>query len=299
MYKYKKVLGHFKSFDGLPIYYESRGEQKKKPLVFCYGIGCLMNHWRHQLKSFSKSHQTLVFDYRGHQKTPKPENLETLNFSSFALDLLHLLDHQDIDSAVLIAHSFGGPVITEFASLYPERVSGLVFINSFFENPFSHPKITDSVKSFLDFASAAYSWSPDLIQRLWEFAFSNPLTTPVAGGVGGFNLKLTSRRDIEIYNKGIQSLELNVFIPLFQQMVSASKRAEFLSINKPVLVIAGEQDSLTGHCLESQFLATRPSIESLVIPYGSHCTQLDFPDFVNLRIEKFLLEIGHSGDSET
>jgi pimeloyl-ACP methyl ester carboxylesterase len=31
----------------------------------------------------------------------------------------------------------------------------------------------------------------------------------------------------------------------------------------------------------------------LRVPYGSHCTQLDLPDFVNLRIERFLEEIGY------
>jgi len=28
--------------------------------------------------------------------------------------------------------------------------------------------------------------------------------------------------------------------------------------------------------------------EMMVIPYGSHCVQLDFPEMVNLKIETFL-----------
>jgi len=29
----------------------------------------------------------------------------------------------------------------------------------------------------------------------------------------------------------------------------------------------------------------------LLVPYGSHCTQLDMPDLVNLRISRFLREL--------
>ena len=31
-----------------------------------------------------------------------------------------------------------------------------------------------------------------------------------------------------------------------------------------------------------------PNSEYALIPYGTHCTQLDLPEYVNLRIEKFL-----------
>ena len=53
MRKISVETGYFESFDGTKIYYETRG--KGKPLVFVYGIGCLFNHWAHQVKYFSKN----------------------------------------------------------------------------------------------------------------------------------------------------------------------------------------------------------------------------------------------------
>ena len=56
----KKETGHFKSYDGTSIYYEVRGEGEEA-LVLCYGIGCLINHWRHQLNFFPKKYKTICF----------------------------------------------------------------------------------------------------------------------------------------------------------------------------------------------------------------------------------------------
>jgi hypothetical protein len=53
-----KTSGYFESFDGTRIYYETRGQGK--PLVFVYGIACLINHWHNQLNYFSHNYQTII-----------------------------------------------------------------------------------------------------------------------------------------------------------------------------------------------------------------------------------------------
>jgi len=38
------------------------------PIIFVYGIGCLINHWQHQINIFFTEYQTIVFDFRSHHK---------------------------------------------------------------------------------------------------------------------------------------------------------------------------------------------------------------------------------------
>src|SRR4051794_10295095 len=92
-----KQTGTFKSFDGTQIYYEVRGTGK--PIIMCYGIGCLMNHWRHQIKYFSQNYQTIVFDYRGHHNSPVPENRDNVSINAICEDIKLLADHLEIKSA--------------------------------------------------------------------------------------------------------------------------------------------------------------------------------------------------------
>ena len=56
--------GFVRSYDGTPIHYEVRG--KGEPIVFVYGIACLMNHWHYQVEYFSQFRQVITFDLRGH-----------------------------------------------------------------------------------------------------------------------------------------------------------------------------------------------------------------------------------------
>ena len=59
-------------------------------------------------------------------------------------------------------------------------------------------------------------------------------------------------------------------------------------INVPTLVISGEKDAVTPQKFQLAFKEAIPHSEFLLVPYGSHCTQLDFPDYINLKLEKFL-----------
>jgi len=62
-------------------------------------------------------------------------------------------------------------------------------------------------------------------------------------------------------------------------------------IQVPTLIIGGDKDNVTPLAYQRTLHNNIKGSEFLVVPYGSHCTQLDMPDFVNLRIEKFLRQV--------
>src|SRR3954464_11259941 len=95
--------GYFQSFDGTRIFYSIEGEGK--PLVFCYGLVCSSLHWTYQIDHFSKNYKTVWFDYRGHQNSETPKNLNSLTLENMARDLGIILDELKIDDAVLLGHS--------------------------------------------------------------------------------------------------------------------------------------------------------------------------------------------------
>lgn len=52
---------------------------------------------------------------------------DDLHMSSFSDTLVHLMDHLDIDRALVLGHSMGGAIAAQFAHDYPERTLGLVY----------------------------------------------------------------------------------------------------------------------------------------------------------------------------
>lgn len=281
-----KSTGYFRSFDGTRIYFETRGEGP--PLVLNYGIGCLMNHWRHQIKYFSQHYKVITYDYRAHHRSEIPEDRAHLNIDALAQDLKGLLDHLELQKASLWGHSFGVQMLVHFYDQHPNLVHSLVFINGFVQNPLKGMFGTDLTASAFQLFKSGYGLLPETLSYLFKTSVQNPLAIQLSALAGGFNLKLTSLKDIEIYARGIASMDLNAFITLFESMMNYDGLPVVERIDAPTMVIGGKQDSVTPQKHQEDLHRLIKGSEFLMVPYGSHCTQLDMPDLVNLKIERFL-----------
>ena len=295
-YDVPKKTGTFKSFDGTPIYYEVRGEGR--PIFLCYGIACVINHWIHQIKYFSRNYQTIVFDYRGHHASPAPQNRENLTIDAICQDIKGLADHLGVVNASFWGHSYGVQILLRLYDMYPELVSNMVFINGFASNPIKGMFGVDAVPAIFKIFREGYDGFPETLSSIWKKAVMNPLAIPLSALAGGFNTRLTSLKDIEVYARGVASMDLEVFIKLFEQMMDYDGSPVLDRIEKPTLIISGSKDGVTPLAHQERMHQRIRGSQFLSVPYGSHCTQLDLPDFVNLRIEKFLKELGYVPSAE-
>lgn len=278
--------GTFRSFDGTRIYYEVRGDGP--PVFLAYGIGCVINHWRHQIRHFSQSHSVVVFDYRAHHKSEIPELRGNLTLDALAQDIAELARHLEFPAFSLWGHSFGTQVAIRTFDMYPHLVKNLVFINGFVSNPLEGMFGTEVPTHIFRLIREGYNSLPQTISYLWRFATNNPLAIQLSALAGGFNLQLTSLKDIEIYARGVGAIDLNSFLTLFEAMTLFDGRPVLNRINIPTLIIAGKSDSVTPPHHQEELHQKVSTSELLMVPYGSHCTQLDMPDLVNLKIEQFL-----------
>lgn len=284
-----KTTGSFESFDGTPIYYEVRGEGE--PLVLVYGIACLMNHWHYQIEYFSKSYKVITFDLRGHQKSNPVTDIKNLTMKALAKDIEGLLKHLDIPKAHFAGHSFGAPILLALYDRNPEIFSSIISINGFAKNPIKGMFGLDVIEPFFYFVKSRYDQQKDVWKTLWKAAVDNPMTIYLTALAGGFNLRVTHFKDIEVYVRGVARLNLDVFLNLFEELMNYDGEPVLEKIKVPALIISGEKDMVTPLRFQYHFKEKIEHSEFVLIPYGSHCTQLDFPDYTNLKIEKFLKEV--------
>lgn len=280
--------GYFESFDKTKIYYEVRGQGE--PLVFVYGIACLLNHWHFQISHFSKKYQVICFDLRGHHKSELPSDNNNLSLESIAKDLPFLLRALGLKQAHFIGHSFGAPVLLHAYAQSPAIFKSLCFINGFSKNPIKGMFGLDVVEPFFHFVKEQYQKNPVLWGAIWRTAIDNPISMWLSALAGGFNIRMTQFKDIEVYARGVSQVPLEVFIPLFEDMMNFDGDHIAKEIKKPVLIISGERDFVTPQKFQHQMHTNILGSELFTIPYGSHCCQLDFPDFINLKLEDFLEE---------
>ncbi len=281
-----KKHGHFKSFDGTKIYYETRGEGV--PIIFCYGIGCQIHNWRFQSRHFSEEHTAVVWDYRAHYKSEKPKQIENMSIEAIAKDLEILVKHLGYKKAHFVGHSFGGQVLFKAFELAPEIFQSISLINCFAEDPVSNMFGNGSVSKIFKLAKKTNQMAPETLKLLWKAAVDNPLSGQVAGLLGGFNLRLIQLSDIEVYLRGTASLDLGCYLTLFENMMNYNATKILQTIKCPTLIISGTKDAITPPEYQLSMHKAIQGSELVEFPYGSHATQLDMPNLVNVSLEKFL-----------
>jgi pimeloyl-ACP methyl ester carboxylesterase len=286
--------GYIKSFDGTKLFYSVEGSGK--PLVFCYGLVCSSLHWTYQIDHFSRTHRSIWTDYRGHQNSEVPKDLSSLTLGNIARDITTLLDELGIKDAVFLGHSMGVNVVLELYRQQPERVAGMVLANGTATRPLETLMNSNALEAGFVLLRKIYRRSPKLVQLIWKATKGNPFVRS-AMAFGGFNPHLTPAEDIQLYIDQIADMDPAILIHLIQSYDRYDATAWLHTIKAPTLVIAGENDKVIPLRQQELMQQLIPGSRLEVIRHGSHCPQMDLPELVNLKIEKFLDAINFGPES--
>ena len=115
------------SKDGTPISYEIYGSGEPT-LVFVHGWSCDARYWRAQVPHFSRNHRVVTIDLAGHGHSGASRSRYTMR--AFGEDVRAVTEATGSAGVILIGHSMGGSVIAEAARLMPDRVVGLIGIDT-------------------------------------------------------------------------------------------------------------------------------------------------------------------------
>ncbi len=116
------------STDGVKIHYQEFGSGSPA-LVFVHGWSCDQSYWQAQIPYFSQRHKVVTLDLAGHGKSGQDRQDWTV--TAFGEDVAAVVDKLDLEQVILIGHSMGGPVMVETAQLIPDRIIGLVGVETF------------------------------------------------------------------------------------------------------------------------------------------------------------------------
>jgi pimeloyl-ACP methyl ester carboxylesterase len=286
--------GFARAEDGQPLYWRSAGAGPA--LVCCNGAGVSTFFFKYLVRHFRPGFQVVVWDYRGHGRSPPPpEPIEQadLGVERAAADLdVVLTDAEVREPFVLVGHSMGVQVAFEHLKSHPARSAAAVValfgtsgrpVDTFLDLPLSRP-VFDRLARLLQRGGRLGS---RLVLPLYGNA---PLAYRLAAATGLLDGRLAEREDIAKYLEHLASMDPRVFVRMVSQMADHDLDAWLPEVTVPVLVVAGERDLFTP-LHRSERLAERvPGAELHVVAHGTHAAIVERPDEVNLRIERFLAE---------
>jgi len=100
-------------------------------VVFSHGFPELGWSWRHQVEAVAAAgFRAIAPDQRGYGASDRPEPIEAYDIHHLCGDLVGLLDALEIEKAVFVGHDWGGFVVWAMPALHPDRVAGVVGVNT-------------------------------------------------------------------------------------------------------------------------------------------------------------------------
>jgi pimeloyl-ACP methyl ester carboxylesterase len=180
------------SKDGTSISYEIHGAGEPT-LVFVHGWSCDARYWRAQVPHFSKKHRVVVLDLAGHGHSGSTRSKYTMK--AFGEDVQAVTEATGSFSVILIGHSMGGSVIAEAARLMPNRVIGIVGVDTLenIEYPMTREELDQSLAPLKsDFQAGSREFvkqmiSSDTNQRIREWILADISSAPPAVALSAMN----------------------------------------------------------------------------------------------------------------
>jgi pimeloyl-ACP methyl ester carboxylesterase len=272
-------------------------------LVLTDGLGCDGYAWAYVIDAFKHGHPIVSWQYRGHGRSPVPNDLSTLSVRSCVHDLEDVLDATETEQAVFFGHSMGVQVVLEGMRSMPERAAGLVLVCGGYEHPIRtwHGRQRKGarvpvpsnlfMRAIFQRLTGAFLDQPQRAQRVWERIVPTRLAYEFAVRLE-LNGKRIDRRDFWPYLKHLGHMDMRVFATLARSLAEHSADDLLERLDAPTLVIGAGRDTFTPSWLSEEMWRRIPDAELLFIPDGSHTAPIEHPELINLRLEKFLRERG-------
>ena len=250
-----ETLSSFTTGDGVRIAYRYDGDAALPTLILSNSIGTTLHMWDAQIPALSRTYRVLRYDTRGHGASGAPQGAYSLD--RLGRDVVELMDALSIGRANFLGLSLGG-IIGQWLGVHaPDRIDRLVLANtSGYLGPapqwderiaatLQAPDMTDTAATFLG------NWFPAAMLQ--------------AGGPV-----------IDTFRAMLLATDRHGLAGAFAAVRDMDLRRTAALIDRPTLVIAGRDDTVTAPSHGERIAATVPGAKLVVLP-AVHLSNVERP----------------------
>lgn len=237
-------------------------------------------------KSLAKNNMIIIYDQRGTgRSTLQNVDTTTITMRLMANDIENLRKHLNINSWVLLGHSFGGMLASYYTSIYPGRVKALILSSSggldlgllSYVGKMINSKLNKQQRDSVDY---------------WTKEMSNGDTSYFAKyGRGKFlaNAYVYNKKNVPVIAERLTQSNHKVNDLVWQnlQKIKFDCITRLRSFKKPVLIIQGKEDIVTMQTA-LQEKKTFQHAKLVILDNCVHYGWLDAPEKYFFEVESFL-----------
>ena len=262
-------MATFLKVHGILHHYVIEGSKDKPILVFANSLGSDLRIWDGVVAHLAGEFRIIRYDKRGHGLSDVPAPPYSLN--DFVLDLVGLFDALEIKQATVVGLSVGGVIAQGLAISYPDRVRALV--------------LCDTGMRIGSFAS-------------WEERIATVKESGLSKLVGPsmerwFTAAFRENRSVEM--QGYANMLLRIPQAGYLGACYALRDADLVQaaskINKPTLVLCGDQDIATPPDLGRELARAIPSANFSLINDAGHLACIEQPEAMAHQMMEFFRQV--------
>ena len=303
------------SVNGVELaYYEVGPRGQGVPIIFCHGFPELAFSWRHQLKACEAAGRWAIApDQRGYGLSSKPGAVDAYDIDQLTADMAGLLDHLGVEKAIFCGHDWGGIVVWQMPLIHPDRVAGVIGLNTPFIPRAPADPIAIMRARFGPDMYIVWFQNPDEPEavlgadttRTMAFFMRKPASQPVAvqpdasGSTFAFKDLLRNWDGVTGGEPLLTPDELAVFADAFRagsffgpvswyrNFTRNWERAETLPTRidgLPCLMITAELDAVLPPSAAEHMAGFIGDLETVMVAGSGHWTQQEKPEEVNALI---------------
>jgi pimeloyl-ACP methyl ester carboxylesterase len=306
--------------NGIRMAYYEAGPREGVPVILCHGFPELAFSWRHQLKAFEAAGRWAIApDQRGYGLTEAPKAVEDYDIDHLTGDLVALMDHLGVEKAIFCGHDWGGIIVWQAPLLHPDRVAGVIGVNT----PFMPRSPVDPIEIMrkrmgeemyivhFQKPGEADAVLDGNVRKAMDFFMRRPIEglPPSAGFAAerepGAESSFALIKAVEAYDPAhdprqtfLTADEFAAFVETFERTGFTGginwyrnftrnwRRSEGLpqQVTVPSLMIMAENDAVLPPSAADGMEAFVPDLEKTLIAGSGHWTQQEKPEAVNKAI---------------
>lgn len=241
------------------------------------------------LSSMEKIFTVVYLDSRGTGRSECAATAQEYTWDHLVADLEALRAHLEQEEVWMMGHSEGGVQVLAYACKYPERLNGMVLLDSL--------AVADDAQSADMMERAArrmeYSWYDDAMKAL----ASNP-TSPKE-----FSMMLDSILPLYWADPSVAVRFEGDFAATtlsFEAMVGQTESQQFpfdftaqlKGVKVPTLIVVGDDDFICSPAIARRIHLTLPNSKLLLIEKSGHFPWMEQPAVFEKQVPEFLVALG-------
>lgn len=250
--------------------YAEQGDKSGRVVIFLHGYTDSRHSFDKVLEILPTSIHAFAISQRGHGNSSKPDS--AYHPKDFAADIAAFIRSNNLGPVVIAGHSMGGIMAQQFVLDYPELTAGLVIIDSdpaFRDNP-GMSEFMNEVLQLKDPVSYNYA------EAFQQATLAKPIDSVFYELVVNESLKLP----------------VKVWIKTFIGFMQVDYASRLHKIEKPALILWGDQDSFCPYTDQSIFTREIKNSKHITYKNTGHALHWEEPQ----RFVSDLLFFMHSLD---